>query len=91
MLPVAFCRTVKIAVGIKSGVAIRALQSGRCNLALCLKNKETDQLNVNVLFTVQENYFFVPLRCAKYARNQNQNQYGVVPYDDFSDFLYLLQ
>ena len=44
--------------------------SGRCNQALCLKNKERGQLNVNDLFIVRENYFIVPLRCGKYARNQ---------------------
>ena len=44
-------------------------------------------LNVNDLFTVQEKYeyFIVPLRCGKYARNQNK--YNTVSYRTTSAIL----
>ena len=36
--------------------------------ALCLKNKETGQLNVSDLFSIQETYLIGQLRCTKYVR-----------------------
>ena len=59
-----------------------------CNQVLCLKNKETGQLNVNYLLTVLDHSVEVLQICSK----SKSIQYGVVPYDisNFND-LYLLQ